>query len=246
MAAKTSRLKWLADHVGAVLTLIGVPAALFGVYAFGGRTIDTFTAPDVGLSYPRLTMRCFLRFTDQAELNAYRGGDTEVGRRVCDRSGLSVGFLATIANDDRIPRTITGVSAILRLPDGAPAREVEFELPWQVTDEVERGVANTRRRTLPEIVLEPGSARSIEIWIEQAQPVDQRIAWREVRRWMADPEGAQAGDVVAAEVFLRDAGADRPIASQVCRFSLRPASLETFRGWTPFQQRAFTGGCGRL
>lgn len=236
-----SRLKRLSDVLGVFLTLIGVPAALVGAYTFSGEITDSMTAPDIRVSVPRITLRCFLRFTDQKDLNDYRAGATAIEARVCGDNWLAIGFLATFENQDRIVRTITDISAVLRLPEGAPAEEVVLDLPWFVSDEVVGLAATNVRRTFDLLRMPPRTTLRNEIWISQTAPVNERIAWKAVRAWIA--EGARPGQKVGATIRVTVADHAEAIEVATCEFVFAEKSLETFRGWTLAERRAFTGAC---
>lgn len=235
-------LRRLSSTLGVFLTLVGAPAALFGAYAFHGEIIDTVTAPDLRFSAPRMTLRCFIRFNRQDELNAFIAtGDPEIEARVCGRNWLSVGFLATIDNDDRIERTITDISARLHLPDGAPADMVVLDLPWTAVGEI-AGVTDTNvRRTFTLLRIPPKTTMAQEIWIAQAAPVSERVNWAAVRGWLSSD--ARPGQEVTTEIFLQVAGQPEPILAATCSFPLREDSLATYRGWALNERRAFTGAC---
>ena len=234
-----------ASHViGVFLTLAGLPAAFLGAYAFGWEILDRLTPPDVTLSVPRMTIRCFGRISSQTDLNRIREGDNALRAEICGGNDLSIGFLATLENQDSIPRTITDVTARLILPEGAvPGREgpLDMDLAWFAQAEIHGSVPTNVRRAFTHLDLPPQTVSRREISIGQSAPTAERISWEPVRNWLT--ERAEAGQVVRTEIFLRIAGEEAPVLAMTCDFELRASSLDTYRSFPVHGRRAFTAAC---
>jgi hypothetical protein len=237
------RIKSASEMVGAFLTLFGLPAAILGAIAFSGEIVDSFTAPDVVAKIETMTLRCFYRFRDQSEYNAYIGGDVQAFVVNCDAAPLAVSFTAEVTNEDRIRRTLTGFSAELSLPLENVADPLAFALTWEVAHEI-RGTAETNiRRNWYTVELSPSRTTRHEVWIEPDEPEGRALKWDTVRNWLDDPAAPAAGAAVEARVYLHLAGlAERRLVS-TCRFRFAPDALERFRALAMVRQLQFTAKC---
>ncbi len=225
---------------GVVSVLIGFPAALLGAYRFSGEVYDTLTTPDVAVGFPRLTLRCFYRFTNQAAFEEYARGNSGLLVENCDRSRLAVSFEAVLKNNDRIGRTVTAISLDLKLPPTAPQVSAGFDQVWHVSHRIE-GVIETNTRTPWAVTSLPaGATIRQELWMIQTAPSNAAIFWSDVLPWLTSAKAPPDNQIITARLTARISG---HTAAFDCHMTLRPASLARFRDFVPIQQIRFTGDC---
>ncbi len=230
----------ISKAFGVITVLIGFPAAVLGAYRFSGEVYDTFTKPDVEVAFPRLTIRCFYRLTSQAEYEEYRSGNLDVLVENCATSRLAVSFAATFRNNDRVGRTITGVSVTLDLPENGPAIEAPFDHVWQVSHQID-GVIETNTRDPWSVTAIPaGAATTQELWLMQSAPLDVATSWNDVLAWLTNTDEPPENQTATATLTAIVSGHDRAFQ---CDMTLRPESLARFRSFDPINQLRFTGQC---
>lgn len=226
------------------MTLIGVPAALFGAYSFSGEIVDSFTRPDVAMSIDRMTLRCFFSAKDQDQLNEIvLGGNQELTAEICGKNDLSIGFEASFENQDRIVRTITNATAKLHLPGSAPVQAIDLDHPWLAIDEFKGYGRSVVRRPLPALPIPYKTTQRHELWIKQAAPRRERTSWEPVRTWLASESHPPDEEAISAEIFLTIAGEGEPIRAATCSFVPMADSLQGFRRRPLHNQVAFTADC---
>jgi hypothetical protein len=233
--------KSAGEVAGAFGALIGLPAVVFGAYAFSGEIYDTFTAPDVSVEVESLTLRCFYRFQDPEQFARFSDGDPEAFVENCDAAPVAVSFTAEITNQDRIRRTVTGFSTALALP--IAAAPVAFTRTWEVAHEIHGAAETNIRRNWYTVELSPSRTTRHEVWIEQQGPELEALQWGSVRGWLTDPAAPPAGVVVEARIFLDLAGVAEPGLVATCRFPLKADALGRFRSLPAVRQLRFTALC---
>lgn len=230
----------LSKALGVIVALIGFPAALAAAYRFSNEIYDTVTPPDIAVSFENLTLRCFYRFTTQAELERYRSGDPEIFVDNCNSARLATSFRVALRNHDSVGRTITGVSLSLNMPKGAPQINGDFDQVWHVTHRIEGVLETATRLPWGPIKLPAKSVVAQDLWLIQNLPGDSATRWVDVLAWIVDPQGPLENDRVNGIVTV---SASSHETRYECSFILRPESLARFADLPPVRQFRFTGKC---
>ncbi|HMQ94829.1 MAG TPA: hypothetical protein PKA33_18255 [Amaricoccus sp.] len=233
--------KSAGEVAGGLAAMIGLPAVIFGFYAFSGEIYDSLTAPDVTVEVESMTLRCFYRFQDPEQFARFSDGDRETFIENCDAAPVALSFTAEVTNHDRIRRTVTGFSAELSL--AIVADPVAFTRTWEVAHEIHGAAETNIRRNWYTVELSPSRTTRHEVWIEQQGPELEALPWGPVRSWLADPTDPPVGALIEALIFIDLAGRDAQELVAICRFPLKADALGRFRALPPVRQLRFTALC---